>query len=101
VVPAENPVSPALSNWLVVPEPIAWEDVLAKDESAGSVPHSNQASVARPLGVTLPFRVAVLNPTDVAAAVVATGGDPSEEVVKNWMEELFEVPFEFDAQVRK
>jgi hypothetical protein len=45
--------------------------------------------------------VAVLNPTDVAAAVVATGGDPSEEVVKNWMEELFEVPFEFDAQVRK
>ena len=35
------------------------------------MPHSNQAVLARPLGVTWPFKVADPTPTDVAAAVVA------------------------------
>ena len=99
-MPPESPVSPALTGWLVVPEPTAWGAVLSKVDSAEFVPHSNQASVARPLAVTLPFRVAVFTPTDVAAAIVATGGDPSEEVVKLRME-LLDVPFEFNAHTRK
>ena len=51
-----------MTDTLVVPEPIDWDDVLVKDESDGLVPHSNHAFVARPLAVTLPFRVAVVAP---------------------------------------
>ena len=42
----------------------------------GSVPHSNHAVVASPLGVTFPFRVAPAAPTDVAGKVVAVGAAP-------------------------
>jgi hypothetical protein len=80
VIPAESPVSPALADWLVVPEPTPWNDVLLKVDNVGSVPHSNQALVARPLGVTFPFRVAALNPTDVAASVVTAGAAPGTKL---------------------
>ena len=47
-----------------------------------SVPHSNHALVARPLGITLPFSVAPVASTDVAATVVTAGGLPGDAVVK-------------------
>ena len=47
-----------------------------------SVPHSNHALVARPLGITLPFSVAPVTPTDVAAIVVTAGGLPGDAVVR-------------------
>jgi len=42
------------------------------------LPHSNQAKVSSPWVSTRPFKVAVVNPTDVSAIVVAAGGDPAE-----------------------
>jgi hypothetical protein len=50
--------------------------VLLKAVIEGSVPHSNHTVVARPLGVTFPFRVAPVAPTDVADKVVAVGAAP-------------------------
>jgi hypothetical protein len=68
------------------------------EERDGSVPYSNHAFVARPLGVTLPFRVAVVAPTDVAARVVTTGAAPGEEVVKPVIVLLVD-PFAFLPQI--
>jgi hypothetical protein len=56
--------------------------------------------VARPLGVTFPFRVAPVAPTDVADKVETVGGSPGEEVVKTEIRPL-EVPLLFSAQYRK
>ena len=36
----------AVTDWLAVPEPIAWLAVLVKLDRFASVPHSNQALVA-------------------------------------------------------
>jgi hypothetical protein len=41
-----------------------------------SVLYSNQAWVIRPLGFTVPFRVALFSVMDVAATDVAMGGKP-------------------------
>jgi hypothetical protein len=41
------------------------------------VPHSNQASVAEPLGLTLPFNIALVVPTEEAEEVDAVGGTGS------------------------
>ncbi len=85
---------------MLSPEPIDCDGVLVELESVESVPHSNQEFVARPLAVTLPFRVAVFAPTDVAARVVTAGAPPGDEVVKLVMT-LSDSPFELDAQTRK
>jgi hypothetical protein len=65
-----------------------------------SVPHSNHAVVARPFGVTFPFRVAPVAPTEVADKVKTVGWLPGEEVVKLTINPL-EVPLLFPAQNRK
>ena len=76
MVPVDNPVSGVFTDWLVVPEPTDCDDVVVKDESDRLVPHSNHVFVAKPLAITLPFRVAVFASTDVAARVVTAGAEP-------------------------
>jgi hypothetical protein len=95
-----SPVRIALTGWLVVPEPTDWAGVLEGEARFGSVPHSNQAFVARPFAVTLPFRVDVVVPTDVAATVVTAGALPGDEVVKLVME-LSVPPLSLNARTRK
>jgi len=56
--------------------------VLVEVASEESVPHSNQAFVARPFGVTFPFSEALVAATEDAARVVTVGGAPGEAVVK-------------------
>lgn len=51
------------------------EAVLVCEARVGSVPYSNHALVSRPLAVTLPFRVALNIPAEVAARVVASGAE--------------------------
>jgi hypothetical protein len=53
------------------------------------VPYSNQASVARPLGFTLPLRVAPEEVIELAAKVDTVGGSRILVVVK-----LLIVPFD-------
>jgi hypothetical protein len=84
----------------VVPEPTDCVGVELKPLSPEFVAHSNHAFVASPLAVTLPFRVAVVAPTDVAAKVVTTGAAPGYEVVKLVMA-LSDSPFVLDAMTRK
>jgi hypothetical protein len=71
----------ALTDWMVVPEPTDWGDVKVEETRVGSEPYSNHAFVARPLAVTLPFRVAVVVPTDVAANVVTVGAAAGTELL--------------------
>jgi hypothetical protein len=52
-------------------------DVELLEPSAGSVPHSNQAVVASPFGITFPLRVALPPETEVAVIVVTEGTDPA------------------------
>ena len=56
--------------------------VLLKVARVGLVPHSNQAVVAWPFGFTLPFAVAPLELTEVAALVVAAGATDAVATVK-------------------
>jgi hypothetical protein len=53
--------------------------------------------IARPFGVTFPFRVAPVAPTEVADKVETVGGFPGEEVVKLTIRSL-EVLLPFSAQ---
>ena len=62
-----------MTAWLVVPQPTAWWDVEVKVASVGLVPHSNQAVVDRPFGFTLPFNLALLAVTALAAFVITMG----------------------------
>jgi hypothetical protein len=100
VVPVVRPVRETLTGWLVVPEPTAWGDVLEAPERPESVPHSNHAVVTKPLGVTFPFNVAPVAPTEVANKVATVGGLPGEEVEKLTISPL-EGPLLFSAQNRK
>ena len=70
---AVNPVRFALSAAAVVPDPIDCAVVDVKVDSVLEVPHSNHAVVAAPFGLTLPFIVADVVVTDVAAVVVTAG----------------------------
>jgi hypothetical protein len=56
--------------------------------------------VDKPLGVTFPFRVATVAPTEVADTVETVGGLPGEDVEKEVIMPL-EVPSLFSAQYRK
>ena len=100
MVPVESPGSAALTGWLVVPEPTNWDDVLVEETRVGSVPHSNQAVVAKPLGDTFPFNVAPEAPTEEAGKVATVGGLPEEEVVKLIIMPL-EIPLLLSVQNRK
>ena len=72
----ERPLKGALVNWLVVPEPTDCVGVLLWFVIEGSVPHSNHAVVASPLGVTFPLRVPPVPPTEVADKVTVVGAAP-------------------------
>jgi hypothetical protein len=72
-VPAVRFVRFAVIVWFVVPEPIACELVALLVVNVGSVPHSNQAFVAIPFGFALPFSVAAVVVTELAADVVTVG----------------------------
>ena len=65
----------------MVPEPTVWGEVLIEEARVRSVPYSNHAFVARPFAVTLPFRMAVVPPTDVADNVVTAGTAPGVKLV--------------------
>jgi hypothetical protein len=60
--------------------------VLEYVESVLLVPHSNQAVVALPLGLTDPFSVAVPEVTELAAVVVTTGKTGAGAVVVKFHE---------------
>jgi hypothetical protein len=57
---------------LAFPDLVDWE-VTPNVARAGSVPHSNQAVVSPPFGFRLPFKVAPVAVTDVAALVITSG----------------------------
>jgi hypothetical protein len=58
------------------PEPMDWDVVLVELASVESVPHSNQAFVASPFGVTLPFNVVPFVDIEVADSTLVTGVEP-------------------------
>jgi hypothetical protein len=68
-------------------------------ESAGLVPHSNQAVVACPFEFTPPFSVAPSVVTEVAAFVDAVGARPT--VVVKLAIVPFVVPVALEAAARK
>ena len=61
------------------------------------MPHSNRYVVERPFGSTLPLRVALVEPTELAADVVAAGGS----AVTNEASEPVVVPASLVATSRK
>jgi hypothetical protein len=73
VVLAANPLRFALTADAEVPEPIDCEVVDEYVDSVLDVPHSNHAVVDAPFGFTLPFIVAELVVTELAAVVVTDG----------------------------
>ncbi len=80
------------------PEPTDCSGVsLVREEAL--VPHSNQASVADPLGFTEPFNVAPPAETPVAEDVDTVGGSGAAEVEKLDTVPLT-VPALFDAAMR-
>jgi len=63
-----------------------------------SVPYRNQNDVAAPLGFTVPFKLALLLVTDVAAPVVTAGALTVDGVVNELMPPLL-VPALFEAWI--
>jgi hypothetical protein len=63
----------ALTDASVVPEPTDWAVVEVNVERVLEVPHSNHAVAAAPFGFTVPFIVAELVVTELAAVVVTDG----------------------------
>jgi hypothetical protein len=70
---AVNAVRFALTGDALVPEPADCALVAVKVERVLEVPHSNQAVVETPFGFTVPFIVAELVVTELAAVVVTVG----------------------------
>ena len=70
---ALNPVKLAVTATALVPEPTDCDVVVLYVDNVLLIPHSNHAVVDAPLGFTVPFSVAPLEDTDVAAVVVAVG----------------------------
>ncbi len=91
-----NPVSGALTIWLVVPDPADCCEVAETVARLGSGPYSNHAFVGSPFGVTLAFSVAPVLEIEDAATVVATGGVFGEAVV-NWVAAVLTHPRSFLA----
>ena len=69
-----NPDRFALAGEAVVPDPTDCAVVAVNVERVLDVPHSNQAVVETPFGLTVPFIVAELVVTELAAVVVTDGG---------------------------
>jgi hypothetical protein len=89
VVLAANPLRFAFTATPAVPEPIDCEAVDEYVESVLDVPHSIHAVVDAPFGFTLPFAVAEVDVTELAADVVAVGNwTAGAEVVKLTIEPL-------------
>jgi hypothetical protein len=76
-----------------------WLEVTLKVASAGLVPHSNQAVVDRRFGFTVPFNLAPVPVTEVAAFVVTVGAWGDTVVLKLAINPFF-VPMELDAAAR-
>ena len=82
----------------VVPEPIDWEVELLYEDSPGFVPHSNQAVLGRPFGLTFPLQI--------APVVMRTAGRDVEigaevpKVVEKLIIDPFRVPEAFVAATR-
>jgi hypothetical protein len=70
---ALNAVRFALTGASVVPDPTDWAVVAVKVERVLEVPHSNHAVAAAPFGLTVPFIVAELVVTELAAIVATVG----------------------------
>jgi hypothetical protein len=70
-VPGDRPAKSRLTDNGFVPDPTLWGCV--EFPYAAVVPHSNQMVVAEPLGLTVPFRVALFSPKLEAEFVVAVG----------------------------
>jgi hypothetical protein len=68
-----RPVRFALTGEALVPDPTDCAVVAVNVESVLDVPHSNHAVVDAPFGFTLPFIVAELVVTELAAVVVTDG----------------------------
>jgi hypothetical protein len=68
-----NPVRAELTGAAVVPDPAACRVVLVNVVSVLLVPHSNHAFVDAPFGFTVPFSVAPVVVTALAAVVVTVG----------------------------
>ena len=71
---ALNPVRFVLTGEALVPDPSDCAVVAVKVASVLDVPHSNQPVVETPFGLTVPFIVAELVVTELAAVVVTVGG---------------------------
>ena len=68
-----KPVRFALTGEALVPDPTDCAVVEVNMESVLDVPHSNHAVVETPFGLTVPFIVAELVVTELAAVVVTVG----------------------------
>jgi hypothetical protein len=64
----------ALTSEALVPDPTDCAVVAVKVDNVLDVPHSNQAVVEAPFGLTVPLSVAPLEVTDPAAVVTTAGG---------------------------
>jgi hypothetical protein len=69
-----------LTGTIVVPDPTDCTEVVLLVARVGSVPHSNQALVARPFGVTFPLRDERVAAIEFAARAVTAGGIPPPEL---------------------
>jgi len=98
---AVSPVRLAVTETGVVPDTTDCEVVAVDVANVLLVPHSKKAVVDKPFGFTLPFNVAEVEPTLVAALVVTVGVDTAAVVVKLQVVEYALVPPAFFALTRQ
>lgn len=75
-----KPVRFAVNVTALVPDPTDCNDVVSYVDSVLFIPHSKQAVVERPFGLTVPFRVAPAVPTFVAVFDITVGAEPAVPV---------------------
>jgi hypothetical protein len=97
VVFGVRPTRSVATGTTLVPEPASASTAGDRDPYDVDAPYSNRYVVDDPFGVTLPFSVAVVSSTDVAADVVAAGLSP----VVNVRSEPVVVPAALEATSRK
>lgn len=94
-----NPFKLAVTDTALVPEPIDCDVVELYVNNVLLVPHSHQAVVAKPFGLTLPLSVAEVVVAFVAALVETVG--MFERVVKFQLPEYELQPAELPALTRQ